>query len=195
MCGIASSLLYAAMNIFIPMQYTSYNSFSQSISAIDASTRPHWFWLGILYGLLVAAFGWGVLLSENRSLRITGCLLFAYGAAGLFWPSMHLRDTGIAISDTLHIVFAIITVMLMLLAMAFAASTLGNTFKWYTVATIAALVVFGMLTSTQASKVPVDLPTPWMGVWERINIGVFLLWIVVLATTLLRKNKLLLLAA
>ena len=30
--------------------------------------------------------------------------------------------------------------------------------------------------------------TPWIGVWERINIGVFLLWIVVLATALLRAR-------
>ena len=29
-------------------------------------------------------------------------------------------------------------------------------------------------------------PTPWIGLWERINISVFLLWIAVLATPLLR---------
>jgi hypothetical protein len=30
------------------------------------------------------------------------------------------------------------------------------------------------------------LPTPWMGVWERINIYAYMLWVVVLATALLR---------
>ena len=32
-------------------------------------------------------------------------------------------------------------------------------------------------------------PTPWVGVTERINIGVFILWVVVLAMTLLRARK------
>jgi flavodoxin len=33
------------------------------------------------------------------------------------------------------------------------------------------------------------LPTPWIGVWERINVGVFLLWVIVLASALLRMPK------
>jgi hypothetical protein len=35
-------------------------------------------------------------------------------------------------------------------------------------------------------RIAADLPTPWVGVWERINVGAFLLWVVVLATALLR---------
>jgi hypothetical protein len=31
-------------------------------------------------------------------------------------------------------------------------------------------------------------PTPWIGVWERINIGVYMLWVVVLAIALLRDQ-------
>jgi len=49
------------------------------------------------------------------------------------------------------------------------------------------LGVFGALTSTSAPRIAKNLPTPWIGVWERINIGVFLLWVVVLAATLWRE--------
>jgi hypothetical protein len=42
------------------------------------------------------------------------------------------------------------------------------------------------LTTLNAPRIGANLPTPWVGVWERINIGVFLLWVVVLAMTLLR---------
>jgi hypothetical protein len=62
-CGILSSLLYVAMNVFIPMQWQGYRSASQTVSelsAIDAPTRPIWVPLGIAYTLLVAAFGFGV---------------------------------------------------------------------------------------------------------------------------------------
>jgi hypothetical protein len=31
-----------------------------------------------------------------------------------------------------------------------------------------------------------NLPTPWIGLWERINISVFLMWVVVLAAYLCR---------
>jgi len=37
-------------------------------------------------------------------------------------------------------------------------------------------------------RLAANLPTPWMGVWERINIGVFLLWVSVLAIALLRAQ-------
>ena len=50
------------------------------------------------------------------------------------------------------------------------------------------LVAFGALTFLDAPRVAANLPTPWIGVWERINIGVFLLWVVVLAIVLLRRE-------
>jgi hypothetical protein len=49
---------------------------------------------------------------------------------------------------------------------------------------MAILAVCGAMSGTDAPRLQVNLPTPWIGVWERINIGVFLLWVVVLAVTL-----------
>jgi hypothetical protein len=48
------------------------------------------------------------------------------------------------------------------------------------------LLVFGVLTFRDAPRIVANLPTPLIGVWERINIGVFLLWVVALAIALLR---------
>jgi hypothetical protein len=45
-------------------------------------------------------------------------------------------------------------------------------------------LVFGVLTFLEAPGVAATRPTPLIGVWERINIGVFLLWVVVLAVVL-----------
>ena len=36
------------------------------------------------------------------------------------------------------------------------------------------------------SRIAANLPTPWVGVWERISIGAFLLWVAVLAIARLR---------
>jgi hypothetical protein len=198
-CGILSSLLYVGMTVFIAMQWEGYSSASQTISelsAIDAPTRSLWLPPAELYTALVTAFGWGVWMSAGRirALRIVGGLVVVYGALGLVWPfaPMHLREAlaagGGTLSDTLHIVLASVTVILMLLAMAFGAAAFGSRFRLHSIASLVILMVFGVLTFLDAPGIAANLPTPWIGVWERINVGVFLLWVVVLATALLRMG-------
>jgi hypothetical protein len=196
-CGILSSLLYVAMTVFSAMRWESYSSASQTISelsAIGAPTRPLWVLLGIFYTLLVTVFGWGVWKSadRNRALRIVGGLIVAYGALGVLCPfaPMHLRETlaagGSTLSDTMHIVLGSVTVFLMLLAIGFGATAFGKRFRLYSIASMVILVAFGSLTFLDAPRLAANLPTPWLGVWERINLGVFLLWVAVLAIDLLR---------
>jgi hypothetical protein len=194
-CGILSSLLYVAMNIVAAVRYEGYSSVSQTVSelsAIDAPTRPLWVLLGIPYTLLVTAFGWGVWESagRNRSLRVVGVLLVAYGALGVLWAfaPMHLRGSEFTLTDTMHIVLGAVTVLLMLLAIGFGAAALGKWFRIYSITSLAILLGFGALTGVDAPRIAANLPTPWIGVWERINIGAFLLWVVVLAIALLRRR-------
>jgi hypothetical protein len=192
-CGILSSLLYIAMNVLGAMRYEGYSSISQTVSelsAIGAPTRPLWVSLGIAYALLVTAFGWGVWRAADRSvpLRVVGGLMVAFGVICLAWPfaPMHLRGTEFTLTDTMHIVLATVTVLLMLLAIGFGAAAFGKRFRIYSITTLLILVAFGALTGLDGPRIAANLPTPWVGVWERINIGVFLLWVVVLAITLLR---------
>ena len=198
-CGILSSLLYAAMTVVIAMQWEGYSSWSQTISelsAIGAPTRSLWLPPGWVYTVLVTAFGWGIWKSANRIrvLRVVGCLIIAYGSLGLLWPlaPMHLRETlaasGSTPSDTMHLVLASVTVLLMLLAIGFGSAAFGRQFRRYSIATLLILLAFGVLTFLDAPRVQANLPTPWIGVWERINVGAFLLWVVVLATILLRAG-------
>jgi hypothetical protein len=183
------------MNVFVSMQWEDYSSASQTVSelsAIGAPTRPLWVLLGIAYALLVTVFGWGVWASarRNRPLRVVGGLMVAYGVISLAWPfaPMHLRGAEFTLTDSMHIVLAIVTVLLMLLAIGFGAAAFGKRFRLYSIATMVILVAFGALTGLDAPRIAANLPTPWIGVWERINIGVFLLWVVVLAMTLLRAR-------
>jgi pimeloyl-ACP methyl ester carboxylesterase len=193
-CGIVSSLLYVAMNVFVPMQWEAYSSFSQTISelsAIDAPTRPVWVPLGIVYTLLVAAFGVGVWKSahRNRPLRVVGGLFVASGLIGLGWLPMHQRAVlaagGATLSDTMHIVWSVVTVALMMFEMGFAAAAFDRRFRRYSIATMVVLFVFGVLTFRSAPGVAANVPTPWLGVWERINVLGFMLWQAVVAIALL----------
>jgi hypothetical protein len=55
-------------------------------------------------------------------------------------------------------------------------------------ATVVVLLAFGGLTFLEAPRLQMNLSTPWIGLWERINISVFLLWIVMLAAVLWRTG-------
>jgi hypothetical protein len=153
--------------------------------------------LGIIYTLLVTAFGWGVRMAarDDRRLRVSGTLLAIYGALGVLWPfaPMHLREAlaagGGTLTDTLHIALGVATEVIYLLALGFAAPVLGRAFRLYSIATFTALLTFAVLTFREAPHVGVNQPTPLIGVWERINIGVFLLWVIVVAIALLRRGQ------
>ena len=77
----------------------------------------------------------------------------------------------------------------MLLAIGFGTIAFGKWFRIYSIITILILLLFGILTAVDAPRVQANLPTPMAGIWERINIGVFLLWVSVLSLVLLRTKK------
>ena len=190
-CGVLSSVYYLAINVYVPLQWEGYSLASQVISelsAIDAPTRPLWVWLGIPYTVLVIAFGLGVWRSAgaDRRLRMVGGLLVANVIVGAFWPPMHQRGVEPTLTDALHIAWSVAWLLVMLLAMGFAAAALGSRFRLYTFATLAAFLVFGGLTAIDGLNVAANLLTPWIGLWERINIGAGMLWLAVLAIALLR---------
>jgi hypothetical protein len=192
--GIGSSALYLAMNVAGAVQWREYSSVSQTISelsAIGAPTRPLWVLLGIGYSLLVVAFGWGVAASaNNRALHAAGILLGAYGFVGIAWPfaPMHLRGAPFGLTDALHIGLGIVTVVLILAAIAAGAGSGARWFRRYSVVTWAVVFAFGALTALDGPRIAADLPTPWVGVWERISVGAFMAWVAVLALALLHSE-------
>lgn len=192
-CGILSSLLYATMLVVVPMRWDAYSSASQTVSelsAIGAPTRAPWTSFAILYTLLLAAFGWGVWRSAgaSRPLRVVAGSLIVTAVFDPFWPPMHLRGAETSLTDTMHIVFTMVWLLLTLLAIGFGASAFGERFRLYSIATLGIFVVFGALTGMDGPRIAADLPTPRIGIWERVNIGAYLVWIVVLAVTLLRAR-------
>ena len=192
-CGVGSSLLYASM--IWGIRYEGYSLISQvpsELTAIGAPTQALWTRLGWVYTVLITAFGIAVWRSAcgNRAVRLVGGLLLAYASLGLLWPfaTMHQREVlaagGGTLSDTLHVALGAATVFLMFLAIGFGSTAFGTQFRRYSIATIVVLLAFGGLTFLDAPKLQMNLPTPWIGLWERINITVFLFWIVTLAAIL-----------
>jgi hypothetical protein len=91
--------------------------------------------------------------------------------------------------NTMHIPATVMMSLFIVLAMGFGATLLGRRFRYYSYGTIATVLVFGALTSLQAGRIATNEPTPWVGVEQRINIYVTMLWVAVLAIELLRAQK------
>jgi amino acid transporter len=147
------------------MGFEGYSTSSQTVSelsAIDAPTRPLWVILALVYIMLFAAFGWGVGMSalHNRSLRIAGWLIILYVVINSYWPPMHLRGNKPTLTDTLHIVWAMVTILLMMLIMGFGAASLGRPFRFIPLLPFVVFVAFGILIGLEAPGIPNNLPTP-----------------------------------
>jgi hypothetical membrane protein len=193
-CGVMSSLLYVGIDALAALRYGEYHSYvSQAISelgAVGAPTKELVDPLFIAYGVLLIAFGVGVWRSagRTRALRVIGALLVGIAVVGLVTPPMYLRGTGSVSGDLPHIVLTGVIVLFILSAIGFGASLYGRRWRLYSFATLVTLLVSGGLTSLAATQLAAHQPTPWLGLAERINIGAYLLWVVVLALTLLRSE-------
>ena len=196
-CGIVSSVLYVATVVLAPRRWEGYSSSSQTVSelfAINAPTSGLVVPLFLMYSVLVIAFGMGVWASAGRklALRVAAVGLIGKEVLGfvvtLFFP-IHLRGVKATLTDNMHGILTGVGVLFMLLAIGFGAAAFGKWFRIYSIATFLLLVVGGVLTGLDQPKLEPNLPTPWMGVWERINIYAYMLWVVVLAIALLRAQK------
>ena len=196
--GIIAMLWYVAMNIVVPMRYPGYDAASQTVSelsAIDAPSRSFWLVLGIVYSLLFIAFAIGVWLSANgnRKIQIVGAVVLFDAVFGLFWPPMHQREVissgGGTLTDTLHLVWAFVHLGLMLLMIGFGAAPFGKGFRIFSVAIVLGFMVFGILTARESFGIEAGTPTPQVGIWERVNIGAYMLWTILFAVMLVRRNN------
>ena len=198
-CGVASAVLWVGMDVVASILYEGYSYADQTVSelsAIGAPTRPFWFALGSVWSVLVIAFAVGVWQSAGptRALRVVAGLLIAYAVITLTvgpFSSMHRREVlaggGAVLSDTLHLIVIGIGVFTFMLEIACAATAFGKWFRVYSIATIVAMLVFGAITSLYAPQVQANEPTPWVGVYERINAYGYMLWIGVLSVALWRR--------
>ena len=188
-----SSVLYVATDVIAATTlYSGYSYTSQQVSelsAIGAPTRSLWIAMSSVWSPLVIGFSIGVWLfaGQKRALRVTGILLAIWGIVGFVWLffPMHSRGTEAVAADLMHIVFAAVQVILMVLFIAFGAAALRWGFRLYSIVTIVVLLVFGSLVSMQAPAIAAGQPTPWAGVIERVSVYSPILWVLVFAVVLL----------
>ena len=195
--GIVSSIWYVTMDIAGSLRYEGYSyrdyTFSELL-AYGAPTRTFMLALAALpYGVLVAAFAAGVWRSAGRKRagRIAAAMLAGYAVMGVVTPvyfAAGLRGADGTLRTDLHGPMTGVQSLFLLAGMVFAAALFGRYFRWYTAGTIVALLVFGGIVGIYMPRVIADEPTPWLGVIQRVNIYGTMLWLAVLAGSLLRVH-------
>jgi len=171
--------------------YPDYHSFmAQAISELTANGAPTKGLvepLFVVYNLLVIAFGGGLWMSvRDDRLRVTAAFVTAIGLIGLIagpFSEMNLRGSERMLTDALHIAVTASIVLCIFGGVIFATAALGREFFRYSIGTLVTLAVFGLIAGVQGVRLAAGEPTPWFGVVERIHIGAYLLWMVILAAT------------
>jgi hypothetical protein len=195
-CGIVAPLLYAVTDALGGLVYPGYSFSSQAVSelmAIGAPSEPFVDPLFMLYGALSLLFAVAVFregIGHSRVLVIVGFLLLGQAALGFTGPTlfeMHQRDTLGAGSDLPHIILTGVLVLFTLITMGYGAFALARRFRIYTFATMAIVVLFGVLSAPYGARLAAGEPTPALGIIERIIIYTSQLWVAVLAIALLRR--------
>ena len=103
---------------------------------------------------------------------------------------MHLRGAETSLTDTMHVVITRMGVLLcMFPAIGFGAASFGKGFRLYSIATLVIFLVFGILAGMGGPRVAENLPTPYLGIWERINIFTYMIWIIVFNLQLIHHVK------
>lgn len=197
-CGVLYTVLYAVVNdVLAAGRYDGYDPMSQAVSELSAIGSPARAFLTAtfpIWPVLQIAFGIGVRRAAGgrRALRVTAGLLVAHGIVGLVWlvfPMTSRADMApgapTAVNDIGHLVLTAATIVFVLSQFAFSAAAFGWRFRVYAVVSAVTVLVFGALTGVEAAKLASGRPTPWMGLFERISIAPWLLWMTVLAVMLL----------
>jgi len=193
-CGIMAALCYVATDIAGAVLYSGYSFTDQAVSelfAIGAPTSRIVVPLFTLSSLLLMAFALGVWLSSGHSrlLRLMSAMFAGSAIVGAvlwnFFP-MHMRGEQPTFTDTMHLILA--TNPFVLLSIALAVAAFRGWFRIYTVTTIVILLLPAVFAFQYAPEVQANLPTPGLGLGERVAQYAYALWQSALAIVLLRQR-------
>jgi len=195
LAGVLSSMVYATADILCGLRYPGYSFADQVISelsAIGAPTTALWVRLLRVYVVLFTAFAIGLVRESggNRRLRLTSWLLIAFVLSGPLWSffPMHQRGDIFTWTDAGHIALGGLMVLLLSAVIAAGAGALGHRFRAFSQMLVTMAFIAGAGTFVYVPRMIDQLPTPGVGVVERVFLYAFLLWIAVLAVALLRRH-------
>lgn len=144
----------------------------------------------LAYNVLILAFGVGVWLGgKNRAQQVTAVLLAVYAVAGVIGLLVFPLDyTTTGSGATMHMVATFTLIVVMFSFIVTAAVGGGRAFRLYSAVTALVIIGGAVLAGLQVPRIEAGLPTPGLGIFERLNIYAMLVWVIVFAITLWRDR-------
>lgn len=194
-CGAASSAVYVTSDVVGALSYPNYNYAAQAISEMSATGAPTVSLLAPFYrtfSTLFVLFAAGVWLAGSRDSRLRWSAAFMLGVAlvgaGLSVFPMNMRGMDRTTSDTMHLLFAGATMLLLSGAILSGGAAFNRSFRLYSAATVFTMLIFFVFTLADAPNVAANRATPFMGINERVSMAAWLLWVVLFSVKLLRRG-------
>lgn len=195
--GLISAILYVVTDIIASLSYQGYSIADQNYSELLATGAPTRQWMllsGWVYNFLVACFAVAILktCSPTRIARIAGFLILGYAIISMITPlyfQMDMRGADPTPRGSMHPLMTAVMSFFILLSIGSGAFLLGRRFRIYSFATIIVVTIFGLLTVSQVPDLAAGQDTPWMGLMERINIYLTMLWFALLSLILVQQER------
>jgi len=193
-CGIVGPILYAIVVITVGFLRPNYNPITQPMSELGEVGGPNSIVMNIagfiMLGLLMVAFAFGLHrgISEGKGSKIGPALIVIAGAGSVAIGIFSYDPSCLTICP--RIIMHVISVMVLGIGMAVAPFAIANRLKhdqrwrgyrFYSLATGVLTVIVGFVFFSNTIE-------GWMGLLQRIALGVPLLWIEVMAIKLLRLS-------
>ena len=194
--GILAPIYYVVVNDVIAASlYPGYDRVSRPVSELSATYAPSRAVLVpllFIFDLLIIPFWIAVWRAEptNRALRITAALMLGFRAlAMLAFPFPLVADEVLGPNSIHTIVWGVLTPVLMLAGIGVSAAAFGTSFRMYASLTLVALLALSAFAGIQAAQLTAGTSVQSFGLTERALIGCWLLWVAVLAITLLQRSR------
>jgi len=195
--GILTPLFYIFNVVLGGALWPGYSHVRQAISELTMAGVPNLALMDALftiYGFMLLAFSLGFSLrwgrAGNRPLTISGIALVACAAAGLAMKFFRQDPIGepLTFTGTMHLILAGVTSLGTIFAIFFAAAGFrklpyAGDLRVFSLVMGAIVLVSGGLTAAGTTQLPAIF-----GILERITIGAFMLWLLVISLSLLKSD-------
>jgi hypothetical membrane protein len=199
--GIMAALFYISAVLIGGSLRKDYSHVSNMISELTVANAPYKTLMDIiftLYNLCIAIFGFStyhyLLPPRSKKMKTASIMLGSMGILGLlmFLFPQDSRDALVTVGGIIHIVLAgimsLLTILIIFLAgLSFENESELKSLKIYTIFSGLVVVLTGGLTAALTAS-----GSAYMGVFERLTIGTFILWVMIFALklfTLIKENN------
>lgn len=187
--GIGAVLAYVAATVLGGILRPGYSHISNDISVLTEAGAPHRTLLALLYGaynILLGIFATALFLSSKRSRLFTvgWALMMLNGASGMLQVTALRRDPdGVPLTrmGIGHIAGASVSSLSTIVGALVVGSVFRRDAYWrplssFSLANGVAIILTGLIAAISTVR-----RSRFMGLFERVTIGLFLLWVLVLS--------------